>query len=99
MTSKLIPIADLCGIAPGLEASLFSRSNVLWKLVPSLLTASGIAVLGIEVFPGLNVSTYDLHMKDPANEKYWPGYRKNQQRARRRLLKKRILPQAQVNAF
>ena len=42
--------------------------------VAQACTASGIAVLGIEVFPGLNVSTYDLHMKDPANEKYWPGY-------------------------
>jgi hypothetical protein len=37
-------------------------------------TASGIAVLGIEVFSGLNVSTYDLHVKDPANEKDWPDY-------------------------
>ena len=37
-------------------------------------TAAGIAVLGIEVFPGLNVSTYDLHVKDAANENNWPGY-------------------------
>src|ERR1700756_485986 len=37
-------------------------------------SSSGIAVLGIEVFPGLNVSTYDQHLKAPANEKLWPGY-------------------------
>jgi|ERR1035438_733387 hypothetical protein len=37
-------------------------------------TPSGIAVLGVEVFPGLNVSTYDQHLKDPADEKYWLGY-------------------------
>ena len=37
-------------------------------------TSSGIAILGIEVFPGLNVSTYDLHLKNPADEKQWPGY-------------------------
>ena len=37
-------------------------------------TSSGIAVLGIEVFPGLNVSTYDLDVKDPADAKFWPGY-------------------------
>jgi hypothetical protein len=37
-------------------------------------TFAGIAVLGIEVFPGLNVSTYDSHLKNPANEKHWPGY-------------------------
>jgi|SRR5580658_5082694 hypothetical protein len=37
-------------------------------------TASGIAVLGVEVFPGLNVSTYDLHVRDPTDEKDWPSY-------------------------
>jgi hypothetical protein len=37
-------------------------------------TSSRIAVLGIEVFPGLNVSTYDLHVKDPAKEEFWTGY-------------------------
>ena len=37
-------------------------------------TSSGIAVLGIEVLPRLNVSTYDQHLKDPADEKYWLGY-------------------------
>jgi len=37
-------------------------------------TSSGIAVLGVEVFPGLNVSTYDQHLKVPASENYWPGY-------------------------
>jgi hypothetical protein len=37
-------------------------------------TRSGIAVLGVEVFPGLNLSTYDLHLKDPADEKDWPNY-------------------------
>lgn len=35
---------------------------------------SGIAVLGLEVFPGLNVSTYDQHLKRPADERHWPGY-------------------------
>ncbi len=37
-------------------------------------TAAGIAVLGFEVFPGLNVSTYDQHLKDPLDEKFWPDY-------------------------
>jgi len=35
-------------------------------------TTSGIAVLGVEVFPGFNVSTYDV--EDPADEKHWLGY-------------------------
>ena len=37
-------------------------------------TSSGIAVLGIEIFPGLNVSTYDRELKHPAEEEFWPGY-------------------------
>jgi hypothetical protein len=37
-------------------------------------TSSGIAVLGIEVFPGLNLSTYDQRLKVTANENYWPAY-------------------------
>ena len=37
-------------------------------------SSSGIAVLGFEVFPGLNVSTYDQHLKDPVNETLWPSY-------------------------
>ncbi len=37
-------------------------------------TSAGIAVLGVEVCPGLNVSTYDLHMKDPDNENFWLSY-------------------------
>jgi hypothetical protein len=37
-------------------------------------SSSGIAVLGVEVFPGLNVSTYDQHLRTPADDKYWPGY-------------------------
>jgi hypothetical protein len=37
-------------------------------------SSSEIAVLGFEVFPGLNVSTYDRHLKDPANENAWPDY-------------------------
>jgi hypothetical protein len=36
--------------------------------------SAGIAVLGIEDFPGLNVLTYHSHLKNPANEKHWPGY-------------------------
>jgi hypothetical protein len=37
-------------------------------------SSSAIAVLGVEVFPGLNVSTYDQHLKTPADDKSWPGY-------------------------
>jgi hypothetical protein len=37
-------------------------------------SSSEIAVLGFEVFPGLNVSTYDRHLKDPANENDWLDY-------------------------
>jgi hypothetical protein len=37
-------------------------------------TSAGIAGLGIEVFPGLNVSTYDSPLKNPPNGKHWPGY-------------------------
>jgi hypothetical protein len=42
--------------------------------VVQALTLSGIAVLGVEVLPGLSVSTYDQYLKAPANEKFWPGY-------------------------
>jgi hypothetical protein len=37
-------------------------------------TAAEIAVLGIEVFPGLNVSTYDQHVKSPAGKEHWLGF-------------------------
>jgi hypothetical protein len=37
-------------------------------------TFAAIAVLGIELFPGLNVSTYDLHLKEPDGEAFWLGY-------------------------
>lgn len=37
-------------------------------------TAAGIVILGVEVFPGLNVATYDQQLTNPANENYWPGY-------------------------
>lgn len=37
-------------------------------------SSCGIAVLGCEVFPGLNVSTYDQHLKNPTSEQSWPGY-------------------------
>jgi len=37
-------------------------------------TLAAIAVLGIEVFPGLNVSTYHLHLKEPDGEVFWLGY-------------------------
>jgi hypothetical protein len=37
-------------------------------------SASGIAVLGVEVFPGLNASTYDQYLNAPADERFWPGY-------------------------
>jgi hypothetical protein len=37
-------------------------------------TAAQIAVLGVEIFPGLNVSTYDLFLKNDQNEASWPGY-------------------------
>jgi hypothetical protein len=43
------------------------------KIIQSC-SSSGIAVLGLEVFPGLNVSTYDQHLKSPEDERYWPGY-------------------------
>lgn len=38
------------------------------------LTLSGIAILGVEVFPGLNASTYDQYLKSPADERFWSGY-------------------------
>lgn len=38
------------------------------------LTLSGIAVLGVEVLSGLNVSTYDQYLKDPTDERLWTGY-------------------------
>lgn len=34
-------------------------------------TRLGIAVLGIEIFPGLNVSTYDLGMESPRGVDGW----------------------------
>jgi hypothetical protein len=37
-------------------------------------TSAGIAVLGVEVFPGLNVSSYDSYLKDQITEAAWPGY-------------------------
>ena len=39
--------------------------------VVQALTRSGIAVLGVEVLPGLNVSTYDQYLKAPADERFW----------------------------
>ncbi|GEM_PF-6428129 len=37
-------------------------------------TAAQIAVLAVEIFPGLNVSTYDLFLKDDTKEAGWPDY-------------------------
>ena len=47
-------------------------------------TSAGIAVLGIEVFPGLSVSAYDSPLKNPANQKRWTGYVRTNQRTSRR---------------
>ncbi len=37
-------------------------------------TAAQIAVLGVEIFPGLNVSTYDLFLKNDPKEGSWSQY-------------------------
>ncbi len=37
-------------------------------------TAARIAVLGVEIFPGLNVSTYDLFLKNDPKEVGWSQY-------------------------
>lgn len=33
-----------------------------------------IAVLGIEIFPGLNISIYDLRLKGPSREELWSEF-------------------------
>jgi hypothetical protein len=37
-------------------------------------TAAQIAVLGVEIFPGLNVSTYDLFLTNDPKEGSWSQY-------------------------
>jgi hypothetical protein len=51
---------------------IFSLASALDVL--GLCTASGIVVLGVEVFSGLNVSTYDQQVKDDPREESWTDY-------------------------
>lgn len=37
-------------------------------------TAAQIAVIGVEMFPGLNVSTYDQLLRSKVKEASWPQY-------------------------
>jgi hypothetical protein len=58
---------------------MFDNGELVFTLDQALdvihaCTAARIAVLGIEVLPGLNVSTYDSHLKDPPSQKFWSGY-------------------------
>jgi len=51
---------------------VFTISRAL-KII-NACTMAEIAVLGVEVFPGLNVSTYDLDVKDQHSKAEWPRY-------------------------
>jgi hypothetical protein len=51
---------------------IFSRASA--ERLIQACTAAQIAVLGVEMFPGLNVSTYDLLLKNDPKEVSWPQY-------------------------
>lgn len=51
---------------------VFKRAGAA-ALIPAC-TAAQIAVLGVEIFPGLNVSTYDLFLKNDPKEANWSQY-------------------------
>jgi hypothetical protein len=55
-------------------------------------TPSGIAVLGVEVFPGLNVSTYDQRLEDPPDERCWPDYVRTNNALAEDFLRKNSVP-------
>jgi len=45
--------------------------------VPSVIkscSSSEVAVLGVEIFPGLNVSAYDFKVESPLGIEGWPVY-------------------------
>jgi len=74
-------MSDLEAVPGVMSAILRRESSGELVLAPGLAlevieacSSSGVAVLGIEMFPGLNVSTYDQHLKAPADEKLWSGY-------------------------
>jgi hypothetical protein len=51
---------------------VFGRASAA-ALIPAC-TAAQIAVLGVEIFPGLNVSTYDSFLKNDPKETNWSQY-------------------------
>jgi hypothetical protein len=51
---------------------VFSRTSAEGLI--QACTAALIAVLGVEIFPGLNVSTYDLFLKNDLKEGSWSQY-------------------------
>ncbi len=51
---------------------VFCRASAL-ALIPAC-TAAKIAVLGVEILPGLNISTYDLFLKNDLYEANWSEY-------------------------
>jgi hypothetical protein len=67
--------------APGVAAAairkmdgemVFTRASAV-ELIPAC-TVAQIAVLGVEIFPGLNVSTYGLFLKNNPEEGTWFQY-------------------------
>jgi len=51
---------------------VFAVKDVLG--VVQFCSSSQLVVLGIEVFPGLNISTYDLGMESPRAREFWPEF-------------------------
>jgi len=51
---------------------VFTRASA--EGVIQACTAAQIAVLSVEIFPGLNVSTYDLFLKNDLKEASWSQY-------------------------
>jgi hypothetical protein len=54
------------------DEMVFARASALGLIEGC--TLAEIAVLGVEVFPGPNVSTYDLFLKNEVQEASWPEY-------------------------
>jgi hypothetical protein len=51
---------------------VFARASAA-DLIPAC-TAAQIVVLGVEILPELNVSTYDLFLNNDPKEENWPQY-------------------------
>jgi hypothetical protein len=75
-------MGDDFGAVPGVSSAVirrmangemvFTRDRAA-DLIPAC-TAAQVAVLGVEIFPGLNVSTYNLFLTNDPKEGNWSQY-------------------------